>query len=181
MDKTQLKTRLCKQPAVRYTLNREINFLFSVIYYFLSVPFPWCGMKQCVMAAWWLSVFCAHIHTHATHSSIWALQGIREKAGVNELVITANSFCHQGQSRPGASVSSPVSVYICVSVSLWRKIRGHIPKWPSQRRNPVVPLTGISLTALAWGFRTQTHTYTLPNTYTSDALDCHCPLEWSLN
>lgn len=32
-------------------------------------------------------------HTE-THSSVGALQGITEQAGVNEIVITANSVCH---------------------------------------------------------------------------------------
>lgn len=51
-------------------------------------------------------------------------------------------------------------LYVCMNVSPWRDIGGHILKWSSQRRNPVVLLTGITLTAMAWGLRTQTHTHT---------------------
>ena len=64
------------------------------------------------------TLFCAHMHmhTHNTHSSIWALQGITDQAGVNELIITANSICHRDQSRPGASARGACVcvLYICV-------------------------------------------------------------------
>lgn len=57
--------------------------------------------------------------THArtkTHSSIRALQGITEQAGVNELIITANSICHRDQSRPGATTRDVLCVYIYTCV-----------------------------------------------------------------
>lgn len=56
-----------------------------------------------------------------THS-VGALQGITEQAGVNEIVITANSICHWDQSRPEAThhfrcTHSRVCVRLCMSMS----------------------------------------------------------------
>lgn len=104
-----------------------------------------------MIAAW--TVFCAH-----RTSSIWALQGIIEQAGVNELVITANSICHQDHGRPVASARGALRMTVC------GKYKGWIPKWPKQRRNDVVPIV-INLTAMALRFRTQMSP----------------PPEWSLN
>lgn len=60
-------------------------------------------------------------HTH-THSSIWALQGITEQAGVNELVITANSICHQDQRGPEASAGDVLREFI---LYVWRTLEGN--------------------------------------------------------
>lgn len=54
------------------------------------------------------------LYTHGTHSSIWALRGITDQAAVNELIITANSICHQDQSGTGASAGGHAFVGVCV-------------------------------------------------------------------
>lgn len=62
-----------------------------------------------------------HTHTH-TQRSIWALQGITEQAGVNELVITANSICHRDQSWLEASAGDVLREYI---LYVWRTLEGN--------------------------------------------------------
>lgn len=90
-----------------------------------------------------------HARTYTKHNVFGHYRGLQDRLELMIPVITANSICHLDQAT-----SSALCVRILYS---WRKIGGHILNWPSKRRSPDVPLTGISLTGMAWGFRTQTH------------------------
>lgn len=93
-----------------------------------------------MLTAWTLLCAQTCMYIYKAHR----IRALQDRLELMILVITANSICHLDQATSSA---------LCVPILYsWRKIGGHILNWPSQRRSPDVPLTGMT-----WGFRTQTH------------------------